>query len=1035
MCGLSSFMTVVFLNFLGLREAFNYSWVAIDGIPNGNFPSVAMSSTGSTLVAVSGKKSKSGNGGIWTSFDNGTTFSLANAPLVSWSLVAASSNCKHIIAARKSNDEIQNDFSNVYLSHDFGASWVPSVQLNFSGTWVALSVSSSGQHVAASLYTVSSNTSGLHISNDYGSNWSYVLRGKFIYDVATDTLGQYIIASALFEGIFMSSDYGRTWDVVHALQAANVTFSYSVACDASCGNMFVAGEAGSLWVSHNFGLSWARNSKFPYAYQIFAIAVSNDSQYQVVSCRDFGIVNSRDGGLTWNVVEKTGITTVVMSSGGSRVAVASEDNSNFGVQISNNYGQNYSHTALYGKYWQQIAASASGQYVAAITSTQLWLSFDYGETWFYSPDTPQAWQSIAMSASGEILVAANNWMISRDYGLTWNVSTRNFGLGVSIACSADCDKVAVSSSTGIYLSSDYGTTWETVTIVGGPTSWEVITCDATMTHIYVTGQKPSTFVYMSSDGGTTWSVSLNVDNPYWTAIRTNSNGQYVVVNSYHHGIYYSKDYGQSWNTSTARSGIQRWNFAGDSTGQYLLADIDFIVSQDYGATWVDASTMFSPLTIRFQGVACAATCEIAFVGIDETTILVSNLINGPTVAPTWQPTVAPSMAPSQSSVSPTVVISPIPTLEPSHIPSEEPTFPSAATQTEPPSYLPNSTTSASSLTTVPALQLVANHPTVSIAFVIASGLAVGAFGAVLALYTGRVQNEAEDADNPMTTANVCKSQGLLSLLHTVMEFAIVGCSWVAQLFFVLFVFCSHISSDRSSSVPVYGFDENGYGGFGLLWLVIRVVGVLGNIRVLIQVRRQMREGHSDWDREGWSRYPLLYSLIGVMAIFHCSLLRFWPWMTTHAANTSKYRFGGFPSHVLAHNAWLWDVLILSFLFTMEAVFVRLDVTSSAASKMGSMATICGLVLVCSGLQIVWYSASYLRFLVFDSAHYDREEGKGRWSTDEDDAHATIIWMGQGRLQESSTVTAANQQAMNEVELPEQHRQQASLPTYSLFHKI
>jgi hypothetical protein len=190
-----------------------------------------------------------------------------------------------------------------------------------------------------------------------------------------------------------------------------------------------------------------------------------------------------------------------------------------------------------------------------------------------------------MNSVGEIQFAfdfSSNGYISKDYGKTWTLVVERLGgeFGTGINC------VAMSS------------TGEFQTAVGG-----------------ILGSKNSG-IYISSDYGNTWNQTSNpkVDNIYWNAISLSSSGKYqsAVGNN---GLFTSNNFGKTWKKNSS-SNIENVEFnfiALNSSGEIQIAN-DFNTiwkSSDYGKTWVKIFDL--PLTTQFSllvSVAISSTGDV-----------------------------------------------------------------------------------------------------------------------------------------------------------------------------------------------------------------------------------------------------------------------------------------------------------------------------------------------------------------------------------------------------------------------------------------
>jgi photosystem II stability/assembly factor-like uncharacterized protein len=94
-------------------------------------------------------------------------------------------------------------------------------------------------------------------------------------------------------------------------------------------------------------------------------------------------------------------------------------------------------------------------------------------------------------------------------------------------------------------------------------------------------------IYTSSDYGSTWTQTA-APTLRWNSIASSNSGQRLVAVAVGSGIYTSSDYGSTWTKTSAPSAT--WNsIASSSTGQYVAAAAyvgGVYVSNDYGSNWL-----------------------------------------------------------------------------------------------------------------------------------------------------------------------------------------------------------------------------------------------------------------------------------------------------------------------------------------------------------------------------------------------------------------------------------------------------------------
>lgn len=172
------------------------------------------------------------------------------------------------------------------------------------------------------------------------------------------------------------------------------------------------------------------------------------------------------------------------------------------------------------------------------------------------------WVSVASSADGnKVAVLAETGgavYVSTNAGIDWTLSSppNGFVLGSSIACSAD-GRILVAAgfvdSLGslagqIYRSTNSGATWNV--LIGAPyKSWTSIACSADGTQIAGASAVRRGFgggILTSVDGGLTWTFS-SAPNDSWIAIASSADGsKLVAADNTTAFLYTSADFGNTW---------------------------------------------------------------------------------------------------------------------------------------------------------------------------------------------------------------------------------------------------------------------------------------------------------------------------------------------------------------------------------------------------------------------------------------------------------------------------------------------------------
>lgn len=310
-----------------------------------------------------------------------------------------------------------------FLFEDFGTKWVDvTTGIIPDKKWLSVAISTTGR------YQIAVEEGGyIYVSKDFGSSW--VAKTNIGYSTSNglsmSTSGQYQTASN-GRTIFISNDYGDTWTSVYNF--GNTEIFVGVSLNGQYQNVISSGD--SLYQSSDYGLTWTRyNDQYSELYnsiQMFPtcdVAMSYDGVYQTIVAENIYISN--DYGSTWITVDlNPGVDSdwddrnwisVSMSSDG-KYQTALEDVGE--IYVSTNYGVSWNkknQQAIRDKEWRCVSVSANGRYQTALAKNGgLYVSSNYGESWRRTIDSifgvesvfgTQVWQSNAVSANAQYQVA------------------------------------------------------------------------------------------------------------------------------------------------------------------------------------------------------------------------------------------------------------------------------------------------------------------------------------------------------------------------------------------------------------------------------------------------------------------------------------------------------------------------------------------------------------------------------------------------------------------------------------------------------
>ena len=263
-------------------------------------------------------------------------------------------------------------------------------------------------------------------------------------------------------------------------------------------------------------------------HRLHTLSMSSTGQYQIAISTNNYIMNSSNYGNIWTTLNSTDPSNIIMVSisGNGQYMVAAGEY----LYISNNYGQSgsWTTTSLGSQYFNYVAISYTGQYVACVYGNYVYVNDNYGQgnTWLQSTLSQVEISNLLMSNSGNFMIATNgsgnpNVISTSDFGQSWTSYSFRSGYQGPSAMSSTGQYVTYCSIGYINVSSNYGN--------GSWTS-------------FFTGYNDLCAVAMTSSG------------------------EIIVASSLYNGLWISYDYGVSF--KLIPSTLKFTSIAISSTGRY-----------------------------------------------------------------------------------------------------------------------------------------------------------------------------------------------------------------------------------------------------------------------------------------------------------------------------------------------------------------------------------------------------------------------------------------------------------------------------------
>jgi photosystem II stability/assembly factor-like uncharacterized protein len=419
----------------------------------------------------------------------------------------------------------------VFLSNDNGFTW----QQKFTEPTFSLASSQSGT-IYAGLYHAIAKT------EDDGENWTSVSYGlPWNNFTALGITSNGIIFAGNTQGnILYSTDGGADWSYSPSSSGIN-----AIAIN-DLDEIFIGG-AYAFQKSTNYGISWITIENGLQAYpnkEVETILCTEEGVWAGLNKEGiFFLPNNRN---TWEP-KNNGLSSSIkirslLKIGSTNIIAGS----NLGIYLSQNSGNQWaiSNSGLNCLNFLDIETTETTNIFGCFDGG-IYVSLDEGETWQLKGEylPKNNWEKLAVDSENRIYTATywgdDNLVRSDDFGDTWvnlTDSTTNFQGIRDIVVSPISDDVFVCGHTGIFRSTDFGNSWETIFY-----DW------ANTINIHPNGDLyAGTYkVFRSTDNGGTWSSIYTGNNI--GAIEFMQDSILVITSGL--DILYSLDSGSTWEYS------------------------------------------------------------------------------------------------------------------------------------------------------------------------------------------------------------------------------------------------------------------------------------------------------------------------------------------------------------------------------------------------------------------------------------------------------------------------------------------------------
>jgi photosystem II stability/assembly factor-like uncharacterized protein len=413
-------------------------------------------------------------------------------------------------------------------------------------------------------------------------------------------------------GIYKSIDGGTSWQPAQSgLGRAAVS---TLIIDPRDSKILYAGtKLGGVYKTTDGGLIWQAINKgidIPGSERVTIIVMDAQNSQRLFFTDSNAIYETVDGGRFWQPVKDSqgscprtfiGLVLDPVHNYSHILYTADPDGGNScqaGIYKSTDGGFTWTITNFQSQPMSYVLNNlwiepSAGQTLYISSDDRLWVSNDKGETWtesihnttcsglVFDPQDPLTAYCVAKSII----------MKTVDGGKEWNYIFLPFiGQTASFAISPQDHNTLFLGTTGLYISTDGGKTWEKHDSGLGGSGWELKNAPVASSFLYAQGLDSK--LYRSKDGGQNW---VNIGNGRSLSFDNNGKNLYILTNDLKLAI--SRNDGTSWE----KNSITEWGIRAIAVNPitlnkvYALSYPDYppylYYSDDLGNTWQDSTGM------------------------------------------------------------------------------------------------------------------------------------------------------------------------------------------------------------------------------------------------------------------------------------------------------------------------------------------------------------------------------------------------------------------------------------------------------------
>jgi hypothetical protein len=555
-------------SFLILQIPSHAQWIQTNGPYGGRIQCIAVS--GTNLFAGTG------NGEIYLSTNNGTSWTAVNTGLTNWPILALAVSGTNLFAG--------SEQTGVFLSTNNGTNWT-AVNTGLTNK-VILTLAVSGKNLFAG------TEGGVFLSTNNGTNWTEVNTGLTNTVVRTLAVSGTNLFAGTEGGVFLSTNNGTNWTEVNA----GLTNKAVRALTVSGKNLFAGTYGiGSVFLSTNNGTSWTAVNTGLTNIVVLALAVSGTNLF---AGTEGGVFLSTNNGTSWTETN-TGLTNTsvcALTISGTDLFAGTDG----GIFLSSNNGIN----------WTTINTGLTNTHVNAFTvsGTDLFTG-TYGSGVFRSTNNGTNWTAVnaglsnmyvlSLAVSGTDLFAGtyDGIFLSTNNGASWTavntgISTGSKKKSIYAIAESGTNLFVGAWNGGVFLSTNNGTSWTAVNngINTGSLNASIFALAVSGTDIFAGTNQGG--VFHSTNNGTIWTeVNTGLTNKTVNAFTVSGTNLFAATSGGDGGVFLSTNNGASWravNEGLPKSTVLTLAVSG--TNLFAGTWYGLFLSTNNGTSWTAVNT-------------------------------------------------------------------------------------------------------------------------------------------------------------------------------------------------------------------------------------------------------------------------------------------------------------------------------------------------------------------------------------------------------------------------------------------------------------